>query len=230
MTNLMAAMGFFIAIHLLISGTRLRDVLVARLGQGPYTGLFVVLSWIGLIWVGFGFAQARGSADNQVYWGATEPTRYLQAAIQLVAMFLIVAGLSTRNPTAVRSEAAVERPDVVHGILRITRHPFLWGVAVWAVGHLIVNGDLASFVLFGGLLFLALSGTTSIDAKRRRALGPAWDAFARQTSNLPFAAVAARRQRLEPKEIGAWRFGLAVAVWAILAVAHPHLFGVRALP
>jgi uncharacterized membrane protein len=89
----------------------------------------------------------------------------------------------------VRQEGALERPDVVKGMLRITRHPFLWGVAIWASGHLSVNGDRASIVLFGSMLLLALFGTASIDAKRKRALGATWDAFAAQTSNVPFAAI-----------------------------------------
>jgi uncharacterized membrane protein len=103
-------------------------------------------------------------------------------------------------------------------------------VAIWAAGHLLVNGDPASLVLFGTMLLLALFGTASIDAKRRRALGAKWNAFAAQTSNVPFAAIAAGRQRLNLGEIGWWRLLLAVAIWALLAWAHPLLVGVRALP
>jgi uncharacterized membrane protein len=230
MTNLLAAMAYFIAIHLLVSGTRVRDHLVARIGQGPYMGLFVILSWIGLIWVGWAYAGVRHEAENRFFWGPTPATRHIQLGVQLLAMLLIVPGLTTRNPTAVRSEGALERPDVVRGMVRITRHPFLWGVAVWAAGHLMVNGDLASFVLFGGLLFVALVGTVSIDAKRRRALGLAWAGFEAQTSNIPFAAILRGRQRLSLPEVGPGRILAAIAVWAILAVVHPFLFGVRALP
>ncbi|MDB5427742.1 MAG: hypothetical protein JWR43_1717, partial [Phenylobacterium sp.] len=131
---------------------------------------------------------------------------------------------------SVRQEGALEKPDVVRGMLRITRHPFLWGVAIWAAGHVLVKGDAASIVLFGSMLLLALVGTASIDAKRRRALGAKWEAFAAQTSSVPFAAIVQGRQRLDIGEIGWWRIALAVAVWALLAWAHPYLFGVRALP
>jgi uncharacterized membrane protein len=230
MLNLIAAAAFFVLIHLVISGTRVRDALVARLGQGPYMGLFVALSWIGIVWLGWGFATARGSAENLAYWDLTPLTRHVQIAVQLLAFLFIVPGITTPNPTSVRQEGALERPDVVRGMLRITRHPFLWGVAIWAAGHLLVNGDRAGLVLFGSLLLLALFGTASIDAKRRRALGPRWEAFAAQTSNVPFGAVAAGRQSLRLGEIGVWRIVLAVAVWAVLAWAHPYLFGVRALP
>jgi uncharacterized membrane protein len=103
-------------------------------------------------------------------------------------------------------------------------------VAIWAAGHLLVNGDRASLVLFGSMLVLALFGTASIDAKRKRALGVTWDSFAAQTSNVPFAAILSRRQPLKLGEIGWWRILLAVVIWAVLTWAHPYMFGVPALP
>lgn len=230
MTNLLAAAAFFLSIHLLVSGTRLRDAVIGRIGQGPYTGLFSAASAAGLIWLGLAFAHGRGETWNTAYWSLTPATRHIQLGLQLVAMLLIVPGLATPNPASVRQESVLDRPDAVKGMLRITRHPFLWGVAIWAVGHLIVNGERASIVLFGAMFLLALAGAASIDAKRRRALGPAWDAFAAQTSSLPFGAILAGRQKLSLAEIGWWRIALAVIVWAVLTWAHPLLFGVRALP
>ncbi|HEY2357509.1 MAG TPA: NnrU family protein [Phenylobacterium sp.] len=230
MLSLVAAASFFLAIHLLVSGTRVRDALTGKIGVGPYMGLFAFSSVAGLGWLGVAFAQARFAPANEVFWGLTPLTRQVQIVLQLLAMLLIVPGLTTPNPTSVRQEGALDRPDVVKGMLRITRHPFLWGVAIWAAGHLLVNGDAASIVLFGSMLVLAVLGTASIDAKRRRALGAKWDAFAMQTSSVPFAAIVQGRQRLSIGEIGWWRIVLAVAVWALLAWAHPYLFGVRALP
>jgi uncharacterized membrane protein len=230
MTNLLAAATFFVLLHLLVSGTRMRDALTGRIGQGPYLGLFVVLSWIGLIWLGWSYAAVRHTPANLFFWGATPTRRAIQIALQVVALLFIVIGITTRNPTMVRGEANLARPDLIRGMLRVTRHPFLWGVAIWACGHLIVNGDLASLVLFGSLFVLAIYGTVSIDAKRRRALGSTWDGFAAQTSNVPFSAIVAGRQRLSLAEIGWQRVALAAVVCAALAWAHPLLFGVRALP
>ena len=231
MTSLLAAATFFLLLHLLVSGTRLRDGLIARIGQGPYMGAFVLASFAGLGWLGFAFAQARGEPWNAgAYWSMTPATQTVQLGLQLLAMLFIVPGLMTPNPTSVRQEGALERPDVVKGMLRITRHPFLWGVAIWAAGHLTVNGDRAGIVLFGSMLFLALFGTASIDAKRKRALGASWDGFAAQTSNVPFAAILAGRQRLKLGEIGLLRLLAAVAIWAALAWGHPYLFGDPALP
>ena len=230
MTMLIAAAVVFVLIHLLISGTRVRDAITGAIGEGPYMGLFSLASIAALVWLAMAFGGARLSTGNDVIWTVTPETRWIQLFVQLLAMLLIVPGLTTPNPTSVRQEGTLERPDVVHGMLRVTRHPFLWGVAVWAAGHLLVNGDIASLILFGSLLALALFGTVSIDAKRRRRLGKSWDAFAAQTSNIPFAAIAARRQRLDFAEIGWWRIGLAILVWVVLAVAHPYFIGVPGLP
>lgn len=230
MTNLLAAAAFFVLLHLLVSGTRMRDALTGRLGQNLYMGLFSAASVAGLVWLGMAFGNARGEAWNAAYWSLTPATRHIQLGLQLVAMLLIVPGLTTPNPTSVRQEGVLARPDAVRGMLRITRHPFLWGVAIWALGHLLVNGERASLVLFGAMFLLALFGTASIDAKRKRALGPTWDAFAAQTSNVPFAAILSGRQTLRVTEIGLWRLALAVVIWAALTWTHPLLFGVSALP
>lgn len=228
MVNLVLAAAFFLLIHLLVSGTRVRDALTGRIGQGPYMGLFSLASLLGLAWLILAFGDAR--AVSASYWRATEATRWIQLGLTLVAFLFIVIGLATPNPTSVRQEGALDRDDVVKGMLRITRHPFLWGVAIWAAGHLLVNGDTAGLILFGSLLVLALLGTSSIDAKRKRALGDKWDTFAAKTSNVPFAAVAAGRQTLKIGEIGWWRIGLAVVIWAAMLWLHPYAFGVPALP
>jgi len=230
MTSLIAAAAAFVLLHLLVSGTRLRDATVGAIGQGPYMALFSLASVGLLVWLGFGFAAARGEAANAVWWGATNVTKDVQLGLQFIALLFVVPGLATPNPTSVRQEGALDRPDVVKGMLRITRHPFLWGVAIWAAGHLLVNGDAASLVLFGSILALALFGTASIDAKRRRALGETWNAFASQTSNIPFAAIFAGRQSLKIGEIGWWRLALAVAIYAAVIWVHPYAFGVSPLP
>ena len=229
MTTLVAAAAVFLLIHLLISGTRLRDAIVGAIGQGPYMGLFSLASIGALVWTGFAYAGARRGVDP-VFWAATPITKWVQLGVTFAAFLLAVPGLLTPNPTSVRQEATLSRPDAVSGMVRVTRHPFLWGVALWAAGHLMVNGDLASVILFGSLLLLAVFGPASIDAKRRRALGETWAAFAAQTSAIPFAAIAQGRQKLALGEIGWWRLALAVVIWAALLWAHPLLFGVSPLP
>jgi uncharacterized membrane protein len=70
--------------------------------------------------------------------------------IAIILMFpaalLVVIGLTTPNPTAFAQEGRVGQPP--QGIVRVTRHPFLTGVGLWALVHRIGNGDVASLVFF----------------------------------------------------------------------------------
>src|SRR5262249_57310527 len=103
--------------------------------------------------------------------------------------------------------------------------PIPVGGSALGLVHLIVNGDLASLILFGSLLVLALGGTAAIDAKRRRSFGEQWMQFAAVTSNVPFAAIVAGKNRLGPAvvEIGGWRPLVAIVVYAVAFYLHGQL-------
>ena len=226
MTMLVLAGAVFVGIHVCIAGSRLRDRIVAAMGEGPYLGLFSLLS-IGALWW---MVHAYRTAPLVPLWDPLPGLRGVALLLMLVAVALVVVGLTTPSPTATGGTAALDRDDAVRGILRVTRHPFLCGVALWAALHLLLNGDAASLALFGALLVLAVIGPPSIDAKRRRAFGARWERFAAQTSIVPFAAIAAGRNRFRFAEIGAWRAALAAAVYVALLLLHGRLFGVPALP
>jgi uncharacterized membrane protein len=224
MLLLILAALFFAGIHLGISGTRLRDRLIAALGQSRYTGLFSLASAAGLVWLIIAYRWAPYLPT----WGLVLWWRPIAILLMLPATLLVVIGLATPNPTAVAQEQRLAQPPA--GILRVTRHPFLTGVGLWALVHLIGNGDVASLVFFGAFAIVALAGTVSIDAKRLRLAGAAWPGFAAATSILPFAAIAAGRNRFRPGEIGAWRWVAGLVVYALLLGGHGPIFGIPLLP
>jgi uncharacterized membrane protein len=226
MALLIAAALFFIGIHRLVAGTTLRDRLIARLGAGTYRGAFSLASLVGIVWL----AMAYRTAPYVELWGKLVALKPVALGAMAVATALVVLGLTTPSPTAVGGEAMLARAPAPVGVQRITRHPFLWGVALWAAVHLVVNGDAASLVLFGSLGVLAVAGTASIDAKRRRALGPAWDGFAAQTSNLPLLALVQGRARLALGEHKTWQWLVVVALFGLLVAAHQTVFGGSPLP
>lgn len=226
MTELIAAAAFFVGTHLLVSGTALRALLIARIGERPYLAVYSVVAAVGIVWL----ASAYGRAPPIDLWGQRQALKPLAIVLVALAFLFAVIGLTTRNPTAVAAEKLLERDDAVTGILRVSRHPFLWGVALWAIAHLAVNGDAASLVLFGALLVLALAGTASIDAKRRAAFGERWARFASMTSNVPFVAIIQGRNSLRIGEIGWWRIVVALLVFAAILHYHRAMFGVSPLP
>lgn len=220
MTDLIAACAFFLLIHFGISGTRLRDALTARLGDGPYRGTFAFVSLGALAWM----IEAYHHAPRIETWGTWLAFRPAAYVLVFIAFLFAGIGLLTPSPTRVGMESKLD-PQAVRGMVRITRHPFLWGVALWAATHFAVNGDLASAILFGSLLILAVGGTQSIDAKRRRNFPERWPAFAHATSSVPFAAIARGGHRTGSAlaEIGAWRFLAAIVLYAVAFYLHGRL-------
>jgi uncharacterized membrane protein len=85
-------------------------------------------------------------------------------------------------------------------------------------------------ILFGTFLLLSILGTFSIDAKRQRKLGAAWDAFAAKTSNVPFAAVIAKRNTLNITESLGWRFWVALLIFIVVLFSHARVIGVSPFP
>jgi uncharacterized membrane protein len=226
MLSLLLASVFFVGIHLFISGTSLRAAIIARIGELPYMGLFSLLSLGGIVWM----CTAYGQAPDVELWGQMESLWWLALLLMVVAFLFAVVGITTPSPTAAGGEALLTKGDAAQGILRITRHPFLCGAAIWAATHLLVNGDLASLIFFGALLVLAVTGPISIDQKRARALGDQWGPFAAATSRLPFAAIAAGRNSFVLSELIGWRLALALVLCGVTFVLHDWIFGVPVSP
>jgi uncharacterized membrane protein len=222
--SLLLAAIFFAGIHLGVAGTTIRDRAIAALGQSGYMVAFSIATVVGLTWL----VMAYNRAPYVVTWGMLEWWKPFAIILMLPASLLVVIGLTTPNPTAVAQENRLAQPP--QGIVRITRHPFLTGVALWALVHLIGNGDVASCVFFAVWAVVALAGTVSIDRKRRRLLDGAWEPFAAQTSIVPFAAIVAGRNRFSPGEIGVWRWGAAVIVYVLMLAGHADVVGVSPFP
>lgn len=225
MITLLLAGLTFIVIHVGVSGSAVRTALVGRVGLPAYMAAFSVASVAAMAWL----VASYNTAPYVPTWGMLEWWKPFQLVLMLPAFLLVVIGLTSPNPTSFGQEKlALGQPT---GIVRITRHPFLMGVAVWALVHLAGNGDWASLLFFGALAAVCIAGAPSIDAKRRQVLGPvAWDAFARRTSIIPFAAILAGRNTLVWPELAGWRPVAGLVAYVLMLGGHVHLFGVNPLP
>jgi len=221
MTLLILAALLWVFVHIGISGTRLRDAVVARLGEGPFTIAFSVVSAVLILLMVF----AWRNAETTVLWAAPGWLRWTLALVMLPAFVLFMAS-HRRNPTAVGNKGLGDAP---RGIQRVTRHPMLWSFAIWGAVHVIGNGDTAALVFFGAFLVTALAGMPSIDAKLARRSPDAWRSFAVKTSILPFGAILAGRNRLVPSEIGWMPPVVGLILWAALLHFHRGIFGVPIL-
>ena len=222
MTELAVAALFLPASHFGISSSPLRGRLIAVIGERPFQGLYSVISLAAFAWL----IVAYRHAGLHLVWIAPPWVKLAASPLVLAAFLLVVIGVTTPNPTTVGAESLFERSGTVHGVLRVTRNPFLWGTSLWAAAHIAANGDVASILFFGSIGALGLCGASLLDAKKARQHGAGWQRFAAETSSVPFLAILQGRQRFAIGELGAWRVVLALALFAVLLVTHQKLFGV----
>ena len=219
MAEFFAALALFLISHMIPARPAVRQRLAGMLGERTYQILYSILSLILLVWL----ISAAARAPYVPLWDPTIEQYWLPVIVMLPAFMLIAGGAIAPNPLSIsfsRRRFDPERP----GIVAVTRHPVLWGFALWAFAHVVPNGDLVSLIMFGGFGLFALAGMALIDRRKRRQLGAEWEALVRRTSVIPFVPTSGLRLPWELR-------GLAVAavVGALLYVAllhlHPWLFG-----
>lgn len=217
---IVASLGF-IAIHVFISSTPLRAKLVEQLGLIAYLAGFSVISAIaigGMIW---GYMAAE-----QIELWQLPGALWIAAVIAIpLGLWLVALGVGTPNPTTVGQEAVIQSEMPARGIVRVTRHPFMVGFAVWALGHMLVNGDVASQIFFGMFFAQAATGPWLIDRKKAVAFAERWPAFAAVTSTIPFAAILAGRNQFRADEIGWLRLLISLLAVGLFVYFHGSLFG-----
>ncbi len=150
MLLLVTGLAVFVIVHLIPTNVVLREGLVRRLGINTYKAIFSVLAAIGLVMIVLGYHKIQlQPGKNPVLWTTPLWLRHLASLLMLPAIVLLVASLvPSRIATAVR-------------------HPQLLSVKIWALAHILVNGDLASMLLFGA--FLAWAVYDRISLKQRNA-------------------------------------------------------------
>ena len=210
MTTLVAATLVFLATHF-IASTPLRPLLVNAIGEWPYRGAYSLVALVTLAWMGWAFANA----PREPLWVGIREMPYL---VMPLAFMLIACGYG-RNPTMVGADRLLKSEDPARGIIRITRHPIMWGIMLWAASHILARGDLRSLIFFGSLLGLAAIGTLLMDSRKKP--NPDWARFAAVSSNIPFVAVAQGRNRVVWREIGWLRPAAGLAAFFVVLLFHP---------
>jgi uncharacterized membrane protein len=219
MEQLLLASAVFLVTHF-VPSTPLRGALVKAMGQWPYTGLYSLVAFATIGWMSWAYARAP---VEPMFAGL----RILPAIAMPLAFILLAGGLFARNPTIVGADRLLKSPDPARGMIRVTRHPIMWGFLLWAVAHVLARGDLKSLIFFGSFALLAGGGTLLMDRRKQQSLGEDWQRFAAVTSNLPFAAIAQGRNRFDAKEIG-WRNpAIGLALYLLFFWFHPALFGAQ---
>jgi len=210
MTTLLAATIVFLAAHF-ITSTPLRPVIVSRIGEWPYRGAYSLVALVTLVWMGWAYANA----PREQLWVGIREIPYL---VMPLAFVLIACGYF-RNPTMVGAERLLKSEDPARGMIRITRHPIMWGIMLWAAAHILARGDLRGLIFFGAFLVLAVVGTLAMDHRKKS--NPDWPRFAAVTSHIPFVAIAQGRNRIVWREIGWLRPAIGLAAFFAVLLFHP---------
>ncbi len=225
LTDLLVACLVFLTVHVLTS-TPARASIVGLIGERAWSGVFSLFSLVVLVWM----ALAYRDAPYEVLWALGEWARWVPILVTPIAFVLVIAGATTPNPTAVMTTRLLEAPDPAQGIVKVTRHPVMWGIALWALTHLFPNGDIASLIFFGSLALLAVARTVLLDWKLEARAGTAAGPFLMTTSAIPFLATIQGRNRVSLAAIGWWRIVLALTLYFVAFTGHNAVIGLPALP
>jgi uncharacterized membrane protein len=210
MEALLLATAAFLITHF-VTSTPLRPKLVAAMGEWPYRGVYTVVALATFGWMIWAYTQA----PREPLWSGLH---YLPVIVMPFALILIACGYY-RNPTMVGADALLKSEDPARGMIRVTRHPIMWGLMLFAGVHILARGDSRALVFFGSFLVLGGIGTLAID--RRKRADPNWPRFAAATSHVPFVAIAQGRNRLAWREIGWLRPAAGLAVFFLVLLVHP---------
>lgn len=146
MTTLVAGLIVFLGIHSIsIFAQGARDAMLSKLGEGPWKGVYSIVSIIGLVLIVNGYAAAR--MEPTVLY---VPPGWLRHVAFLLLLFVFPLVLATHFPGRIKATL---------------KHPMIIGVKIWAVAHLLANGNVADVMLFGS--FLAWAVVDLISVKRR---------------------------------------------------------------
>lgn len=217
----MAVLGLFILSHAVPAMPTVRRRLIARFGNRAFLIGYSLLSIALFAWL----IRELGSSPSTPLWPVSRPGFGVALVLMPLMLALFGAALPAPNPLSVSVAPGPYDPERP-GAVAITRHPLLWGLALWGFAHVPANGDSAALLFFGGLGSFAMLGMLLIEKRKRSTLGEErWKELAAQTSFFPFVALLTGRARWprDRRTFTGALAGLLVALF-LLAGGHSWLF------
>ncbi|MEM6389147.1 MAG: NnrU family protein [Pseudomonadota bacterium] len=214
------ALVAFFATHTVPVRTPIKPYLVRKLGQKRYSALYGLVSLAVLAWV----IVAAGRAPFVPLWGWAPWQPWLALGLMLLASLLFSLSVARPNPFSFGGVRNDQFDPAEPGPIRLTRHPILAVLALWSGAHVLANGDLARVIVFGLFFVFAVFGGRLIDRRKRREMGPDWQALWGEVARQPLLASGWRDAKFTR------RLGIGVGFWLLMLVLHPLVIGVSPLP
>lgn len=214
----LACVVFFLS-HLLPVRPPLRPWLQRRLGPVGFTLVYSALSLAVLAWL----IEAAGRAPHVALWDWAPWQVHVPLTVMGPVCLILALSIGRPNPFSFGGARNDQFDPAQPGIVRLSRHPLLLALALWAAAHVVPNGDLAHVILFGTFAAFAMMGGRLIDRRKRREMGPEWQRMRDRLADAPLLPAAPSGDTL-------LRVAAGVALYGTLLWAHPFLFGVSPLP
>lgn len=210
LASLSAASIAFVGGHFVLSHP-LRPGLVKALGERGFLGLYSLVSLATFAWMVMAFLSAPFEPR---LWDGFEDLPWAVASLLTIVALVLFLGSLKGNPALPEQKTAGLADKVPAGVFRVTRHPMMWGFALWAAAHILVSPTPRTLILAGSIGFLALVGAHLQDRKKRALLGSAWAAWEARTSYWP---------RLSQLGAAGWLWAAGFVLWLAITWAHAPL-------
>lgn len=177
--ELILANGAFVGTHFLMSHP-LRAPMVRALGTAGFQIAYTLVSFATFGWVYFAFKAAPAGGLP----GSGEAGWIIATLLTLPAMVLLAGSLigNPALPTPMAQEQARAEP---RGVFRVTRHPMMWGIALWAASHMVLLWSTRTMITAFAMGLLALVGAHLQDRKKETLMGEAWALWESRTHFWP---------------------------------------------
>lgn len=214
LVGLVAANIAFVGSHFAMSHP-LRAPMVRLLREGGFSIVYTLVSAATLFWVYSAF-KAAPAGDL----GGTGTAGWIIATLLTLPALVLIAGSLAGNPALPTPGAAEQARAEPKGVFRVTRHPMMWGIGLWALSHIVLWWSLRSVITALAMGILALVGAHLQDRKKQALMGEAWVGWESRTSYWP------QLGKLFSVGLLWWIVGL--VLWLALSWAHLPLGGVPA--
>ena len=208
LVNLIAASVGFVGTHFALSHP-LRAPLVRALGEKGFAGAYSLVALATFGWMIWAFR--RVAPYGMDLWDGYDEVSWTLASLLTIVALVLFLGSLRGNPALPGAHPQAAQADP-RGVFRVTRHPMMWGFALWALAHIMVAPTGRTLVLGFAIGFLALVGAHLQDRKKRTLMGDGWAAWEAKTNYWP------RWRHLFGAGLGLW--AVAIALWLALTWAH----------
>lgn len=215
--TLAAANAAFVGSHFAMSHP-LRAPMVKALGAGGFTLAYTVVNFAMLGWV----AHAFTNSDSLDLPGSGEAGWIIASGLTWLAMVLL-AGSFVGNPALPTPMAEAQARAEPKGVFRVTRHPMMWAIGLWALSHMVLFWSTRTMITAFVMGVLALVGARLQDGKKAALMGEAWAEWSSRTSYWPrlgqffsvgaVPLIAGTALWLAGSWIHLWHAGIPAGVW-----------------